>query len=186
MCLLSKTHKAEEVRTYFLELEKILDNYKNHIINGLKNMVELLENNQKEVPSNIKGVVYILRSLKDIDGIYRFGKTVNFKNRLQNYNSANSDKMEVIKIYETDNITGVESCVIGQIKKLRYKKRKDFYQIDLKLLTNIINDCNHMTLKYKKKISNNVKKNSTHIMNGGDQLNYYLYIMPQYNNHTIE
>ena len=29
MCLLSRTKKAEEVRTYYLELEKLLNNYKN-------------------------------------------------------------------------------------------------------------------------------------------------------------
>ena len=31
MCLLSKTNKAEEVRTYFIELEKLILNYKNYI-----------------------------------------------------------------------------------------------------------------------------------------------------------
>ena len=47
LCLLSKTKKAEEVRTYYLELEKLLNNYKNYIIEGLKKTVEILENNQK-------------------------------------------------------------------------------------------------------------------------------------------
>ena len=28
LCLLSKTKKAEEIRTYFLELEKLINNYK--------------------------------------------------------------------------------------------------------------------------------------------------------------
>ena len=36
LCLLSRTKKAEEVRTYFLELEKLIGNYKDYIINGLK------------------------------------------------------------------------------------------------------------------------------------------------------
>ena len=35
MCLLSKTNKAEEVRTYFIELEKLILNYKNYIIEFL-------------------------------------------------------------------------------------------------------------------------------------------------------
>lgn len=29
LCMLSKTKKAEEIRTYFLELEKLIHNYKN-------------------------------------------------------------------------------------------------------------------------------------------------------------
>ena len=56
MCLLSRTKKAEEVRTYYLELEKLLNNYKDYIIEGLQKTVEILENNQKEVPKNIKGL----------------------------------------------------------------------------------------------------------------------------------
>jgi len=53
MCLLSRTKKAEEVRTYYLELEKLLNNYKNYIIDGLQKTVEIFENNQKEVPSSL-------------------------------------------------------------------------------------------------------------------------------------
>jgi phage anti-repressor protein len=159
LCLLSKTKKAEEVRTYYLELENMLNNYKNYIIKGLKNTVEILENNQREIPKNTNGVVYILRSLKDINGVYRFGQTNDFKKRLNNYNSHNSDKMKVVKIYETKNIEKVESCVIGQIKELRYKKRKDFYQIDLKLLTKLIKDCKNLTLKYKNTVNNSYDNN---------------------------
>ena len=66
------------MRTYFIELEKLIGNYKNYIIEGLKKTITILENNQKEVSSNIKGVVYVLRSSKHIDGIYRFDQTEDF------------------------------------------------------------------------------------------------------------
>ena len=104
LCLLSKTNKAEEVRTYFLELEKLIGHYKNYIIEGLKKTIQILENNTKEVSQKIKGTVYIIRSIKDINGLYRFGQTEDFKKRLANYNSSNSDKMEVMYIYETSII----------------------------------------------------------------------------------
>ena len=104
LCLLSKTNKAEEVRTYFLELEKLIGHYKNYIIEGLKKTIQILENNTKEVSQKIKGTVYIIRSIEDINGIYRFGQTEDFKKRLANYNSSNSDKMEVMYIYETSII----------------------------------------------------------------------------------
>lgn len=173
LCLLSKTSKAEEVRTYFIELEKLLNNYKNYIIKGLKTTIKILENNQKPIPENIKASVYVLKSPKDVDGIYRFGKTSDFKQRLQNYNSSNSDKMEVVYIYETKDATKIENCVIAQIKDLRYKKRKDFYQIDLNVLKSIIKDCNNLTLSYKKKISASKNKDN---QKGGDNDNFYLYI----------
>jgi phage anti-repressor protein len=178
LCLLSKTKKAEEIRTYYLELEKLINNYKNYIIEGLQKTVDILENNQKEIPNldKIKGTVYILQSPKDIDGLYRFGQSEDFKKRLQNYNSANSDKMIVKFIYETKYAIKIENCVLAQIKELRYKKRKDFYQIDLKLLKTLIKDCSELTLKYKRRINNNnIKKNN--VQDGGDKIdNLYLYI----------
>jgi phage anti-repressor protein len=171
LCLLSRTTKAEEVRTYFIELEKLISNYKNYIIEGLKKTISILENNQKEIPPNIKGVVYVLRSPKDINGIYRFGQTEDFKKRLANYNSANSDKMEVVYIFETKNSKNIQDCVIAQIKQHRYKKRKDFYEIDINLLKNLIKDCTDMTKKYSKSLT---KKQV-----GGNEskLNLFLYIM---------
>jgi len=172
ICLLSKTKKGEEVRTYFIELEKLINNYKNYIIDALKSTVHILENNQKSIPTNIKGVIYILKSPKDIDGIYRFGKTLDFKNRLANYNSANSDKMEVLFIFETKNTQQIEDCVISQIKQFRYKKRKDFYQININIIKQLISSCNQLTLKFKKKLS----KTNTINKIGGTPNNIFLYI----------
>ena len=174
LCLLSKTKKGEEVRTYFIELEKLINNYKNYIINGLKSTVQILENNQKPIPQNIKSVIYILKSPKDIDGIYRFGKTKDFYNRLKNYNSSNSDKMKVLFIFETKNTQQIEDCVISQIKQYRYKKRKDFYQINIDIIKKIINSCNQLTLKFKHKInkSNIGEKNKI----GGESNNIFIYI----------
>ena len=174
LCLLSKTKKGEEVRTYFIELEKLINNYKNYIIDGLKNTVKILENNQKPIPKNIKGVIYILKSPKDIDGIYRFGKTQDFYNRIANYNSSNSDKMQVLFIFETKNIQQIEDCVISQIKQYRYKKRKDFYQINIDIIKQIINSCNELTLKFKNKI-NKSNKNIKNII-GGKSDNIFIYI----------
>jgi phage anti-repressor protein/uncharacterized Fe-S cluster protein YjdI len=170
LCLVSKTKKSEEVRTYFIELEKILDKYKSYIINAMKKQIEVLENNQKELPNNTASMVYILKSPKDIEGIYRFGKTDDFKKRLQNYNSANSDKMEIVLIYETKCATEVEDCVIAQIKKYRYRKRKDFYEVNIDIIKEIINTCDKMALKYKKKIEKSKKQD------GGSTNNLYLYI----------
>lgn len=174
LCLLSKTKKGEEVRTYYIELEKLINQYKNYIIDGLKSTIKILENNQKPIATtNIKSIIYILRSPKDIDGIYRFGRTGDFKNRLANYNSANSDKMEVLFIFETKNTEQIESCVISQIKQHRYKKRKDFYQINIDIIKEIISSCNQLTLKFKKKIN----KSTKNISGGGiNENNIFLYI----------
>ena len=136
----------------------------------MKKQISVLENNQKELPNNSESMIYILKSPKDIDGIYRLGKTNDFKKRLQNYNSANSDKMEVVMVYETKCASEVENCVISQIKKYRYKKRKDFYEVNVDIIKEIINSCDKMTLKYKKRIEKSKQQN------GGSINNLYLYI----------
>ena len=40
-------------------------------------------------------------------------------------------------IYETKNAKKIEACVLAQIKELRYKKRKDFYEINIDILKKI-------------------------------------------------
>lgn len=173
LCLLSKTKKGEVVRTYFIELEKLINNYKNYIIDGLKYTIKVLENNQKPIPKNIKGVVYVLKSPKDIDGIYRFGKTKDFNNRLINYNYANSDKMQVMFIFVNKNTQQIEDYVISQIKQFRYKKRKDFYQINIDIIKQLIDYKNQLTLKFKHKIN---KSTNTNNKIGGNSYNIFIYI----------
>ena len=57
--MLSKTKKAEEVRTYFIEVEKLMNKYKDYIIDALNKKVGILENNQKTIPNNKNSVIYI-------------------------------------------------------------------------------------------------------------------------------
>lgn len=146
----SKTKKAEEVRTYFIELEKHIDKYKNHIIEALNKQVNTLNNNQKPKVANKDGVIYVLKSDKDIEGIYRIGKTKKFRERKQVHDSSHPDDMEIAFIYETKNIDEVENCLKAVLKSKQYRKRKEFYQIDENTLKELIDMCDCMTLKVKK------------------------------------
>ncbi len=64
--MLSKTKKAEEVRTYFIEVEKLMNKYKNYIIESLNKKINILENNQKDIPNTKNGVIYVLKTDYDI------------------------------------------------------------------------------------------------------------------------
>ena len=77
-----------------------------------------------------------------------------------------------MKDNETKDSKKVQDCVIAQIKPLRYKKRKDFYEIDINVLKNIINDCIELTHKYKKSLTKNTKQD-------GGTIKLYLYINSQ-------
>lgn len=83
--------------------------------------------------------------------------------------------MKILFIFETKNTQQIEDCVISQIKQFRYKKRKDFYQINIDIIKQLINSCNQLTLKFKQKIYKSDKTNNIN-KNGGSSENIFLYI----------
>jgi phage anti-repressor protein len=170
LCMMSRTKKAEEVRTYFIQLEKHIDKYKDYIINGLSKRIGILENNQKAKPKLNSGVVYVLKALTDIDGLYRIGKTKRFANRIKSHNSSHPDDMEIILVYETEYIDEVETCLKNALKTKQYRRRKEFYEIDIDILKQMLKQCECVSLIARKK---QCKK----FQDGG----LYLYVVPNNN-----
>jgi superfamily II DNA or RNA helicase/phage anti-repressor protein len=157
LCMLSKTEKAEEVRTYFIEIEKLMNKYKDYIIEALNKKVGILDNNQKPIPDNKNGIIYILKTDKDIVDLYKIGKTQKFKERIRTHNSSHIDNVDIVHIYETKYIDEVEKCLKNVLTTRQYRKRKEFYQIDLDVLKELINNCNNMSLKVRK-VNKNIKQ----------------------------
>lgn len=156
LCMLSRTAKAEEVRLYFLEMERLLHKYYNDIQESLEKQIGILKENQKP-KLNIKGgIMYILEAQnneeKDIKKIkkYKIGKTINAANRLNTYNSGNANDVNPIWIMKTDDIDAVEKCVKAVCESARYRKHKEIYEIDEDVLKKVITDCDILV--------NNVKK----------------------------
>ena len=151
---MSKTKKAYEVRNYFIQVEKLVDKYKNYIIEGLKDKVQQLENNQKPKINPTKGIVYIIQAADGV-GFYKIGKTANKKARLQNYNTDKANDISFLYEYEADDIHEVEKCIKKYGKKYQYRKHKEIYKVNINTLKDLIADCdkfeNKMTIKYKNK-----------------------------------
>ena len=152
LCMLSKTAKAEHVRTYFIEVEAHLDKYKTYIIKGLHNKISKYETELKPTPTpTTKGAIYVLKTSEDIDGIYKIGRTKNFAERLKVHQSSHPDKLEIKYVYETNNIESVESCLKDLLKDKKYRKRREFYEIDIDVLKQLIKNCDCLTLAVKNK-----------------------------------
>ena len=149
LCMSSRTKKAEEVRTYFIEIEKHIDKYKNYIIDGLSVKVGNLETQIKPIYNPKKGVIYVLDSNADVADVYKLGKSKEFKNRLKVHQSSQSEKIKVKLIYESNDIDSVETCLKGVLKSSEYKKNKEFYQIKLDDLKKLIKGCDDLRLKAK-------------------------------------
>lgn len=149
LCMLSRTKKAEEVRSYYLALEKHIDKYKDHIIEALDKKISVLENNQKPLKKIKSGIIYVLKTDLDIDGLYRIGKAKKFKKRFMEHNSSHADNVEIMLIFETNDIDSVESCLKLALKTKQYRRRKEFYQTDLNSIKELLEDCEKLILKGK-------------------------------------
>ena len=157
-CLMTKSSKGEDVRRYFIEIEKALFKYQNYIIQGLQNKIKKLENNQKPKINPKKGVVYIFKALNEETTLYRIGRTINLKKRLNSHNSPLANDLELILIHEADNIVELEKCIKMMMKQSQYRKYKEVYQVNLKIIKKTIKKCeddineiNNDIIKFNKK-----------------------------------
>jgi phage anti-repressor protein len=175
ICMLTKSSKGEEVRSYYIQLEKHIDKYKDNIINDLRSRVKVLETNMKpfEIPKE-EGVIYVLNTHEDIglNDIYKLGISEDFKKRLMTHHSSHADNVEVKHIYKTSDVKGVERCLRSVLRERQYRKKKEFYQIDLESLKQIIENCGNTLLLVKK---------SKPVKSGGGNKddkdgNYYIYL----------
>jgi len=172
ICMLTKSSKGEEVRTYYIQLEKHIDKYKDNIINDLRSRVKVLERNMKpiEIPKD-EGVVYVLETRESVglNDLYKLGISTDFKSRLTTHHTSHADNVEVKHIYKTSDVKGVERCLKAVLREKQYRKKKEFFQIDLDSLKAIIDKCGDALSLVKK----------SRITNGGgntSKSNYYIYL----------
>jgi phage anti-repressor protein len=143
LCMMSRAKNAEMVRTYFIEVESIFLRYKENLIEGLQNDIKRLENNQKPKARYKKGdgYIYVFKASPYNDDILRIGSTRNLRQRLANHTSSHADELEVLYIYKTEDVKGVETCVKGFIDENKYRKNKEVYEVDLNYVKKIIGKC---------------------------------------------
>jgi len=149
--MMSRTEKAEEVRNYFIALEEHLDKYKGYIISALNKKVEKYEKELKPTPEITSNkVIYVLKTNQDIEDVYKLGRSKEFKNRLATHQSSQPEKLDIVYVYETEMIEKVENCLKGLLKDKGYRKRKEFYEIDINILKQLIKTCDCMSLAVRK------------------------------------
>ncbi len=151
-CLMTKSKKGNEIRNYFLDIEEILYKFKDYIIKGLQDKIKKLENNQKPLINPKKGVIYVFRAFDNNDNentLYKIGRTFNLKKRLSNYNAGLSDNLELVLIYEADNIIQLEKCIKISMKEAQYRKYKEIYEINIDIIKEVIKICNSNLVQVK-------------------------------------
>lgn len=82
--------------------------------------------------------------------MFKIGKSKKFLKRLLSHNSVESDDIEIIMLYETDNIKQVEKCVKNALLTKQYRKRKEIYQVDVDIIKEVIESCDNIINKVNK------------------------------------
>jgi phage anti-repressor protein len=152
ICMVSRTKKAEEVRTYFIELEKHIDKYKDVIIE------KYIANHTSQQTEIKGGVIYLLNTDLNLPNVYKIGKTIDFKSRLKTHQSSTVDNIKVVKVYKTRDIDNVEKCLKQYLKEKQYKKYKEFYQVDKEIVTKLFKVCDKATLSARNILKSHEQK----------------------------
>ncbi len=193
-CLMTKSKKGDDIRHYFIEIEKALFKYQHYIIKGLEDKINKLEGNsrttcmssiedcQKPKINPEKGVIYVFRALNTDLTLYKIGRTTNLKKRLKSHNSSSANDLEVLIIYEAENIIQLEKCVKILMKKARlqanaqYRKYKEVYQVDLSIIKSAIKDCDSKLVEINNEIMKKNKKggNAKKLISEDDKIFLYM------------
>jgi phage anti-repressor protein len=183
ICMLSASAKSEEVRTYFIKIEKLLDKYKQVIIDELNKKVGILEQNQKPKINPKRGVIYVIRSSKTTEDIFKLGRSKRFLARLMAHNSIEADDIEIMLLYQTNNIVQVENCVKNALRTKQYRKRKEIYEVDMDTIKQVISGCDDIISKVK-----NTKKTKTklNIVNDNNKKNLFMFFLEKTETNKIE
>jgi phage anti-repressor protein/predicted GIY-YIG superfamily endonuclease len=166
LCMRSRTAKSQLVRTYYVELEKLIEKYSADFTEKLQERIRQLENNQKPqgASARTKGVIYVVKVSDDKASVFKLGRSKDFKKRLQAHNSARMDDVDVIYVFETDMIEEVERCCKAMLVKKQYRKIKEVYQVDIDIIKSVINGCAELALKTQYKMSKPSKMTGGYFM----------------------
>jgi phage anti-repressor protein len=131
LCMMSESKKANLIRTYHIDLEKLIVKYKEEIVNDLDKQMNIKKNSNKELFENDpqeddKGLIYIL---KVRDGIYKLKYISEKKNKTKKY------KLPIVFIFKIENYIEAHIDEIKKnLNKYIYKNKTRTYKIDLELL----------------------------------------------------
>jgi phage anti-repressor protein len=171
LIMLSRTKKAEIVRTYFIDVETQFLRYKDQLMEGLKSNIERLQtdlnpNKNNNNLENSNGYIYVIKASDEIDNLFKVGRAKNIKTRLFSYQTGKAHNVELLYLLSVHNMKDAEKCIKSQLKEFQYRTRREIYQVPLNMLKKFIDKCNEfdgLKKEYKKKQN----------LSGGNNNNYY-------------
>jgi phage anti-repressor protein len=150
LCMRSRSLKAEEVRSYFIELDDFIAHYSDQISDGIiRDIEKVVKRVNKNPNTDGPGYIYAIRASSKVKGLVKVGETKNLIDRLKTYNTGRAEDVELLYAFKVQQRKQVEMCIKGLMENKRYQKRKEIYEVDLDILKRIINGCNKMSMEMK-------------------------------------
>lgn len=134
LCMLSRSKKGETVRSYFIDIENTFIKYRRQTLEG----IQLDMQRTKFKPET--GYVYVLRVDEDRD-LIKLGSTNDMNKRMSVYKTGRGREMEVLYLYETDNLRQIEGCVKAWLQGKQYFNKQEIYAVDVDVLKKLITQC---------------------------------------------
>ena len=164
LCMRSRGKMAEDVRTYFIELEGLVLKYKDHMMAGMQAEIDRLERgdarhaSNKKQPGNVPvgGYLYVVRASERMSNIFKIGRSKNLRRRLREHQSSRADDLEVMFVFRTENVEAVEACTHGTLLKRKKKTFHEIFECDIDVIKAVVRGCERMQdsilkLEYKAK-----------------------------------
>jgi len=144
---------GNQVREYFIQVESLLNKYKDYIIQGMQEKITKLEKDQKPKVNPESGVIYIFKTANITENsLYKIGRTTDLKKRLQSHQSPLAHDIEVLFYYESNNIIEIESCIKALMKKYQYRKYKEVYKINIDIIKSLVESCDKIIIDTEQKV----------------------------------
>jgi len=149
VCMLSRSKKSNDVRRYYVEVEKHLILYRKEIINDIHKQIGIKTMNQKIMKDNKKkSLIYVLKVDTKSD-IYKIGKTKDLKKRIQNYNVGRVKEYEIVYVMKTHLIDEIEKCIKKNLIKHAIKfNSQELIKLNLERIKETIEYCSRMEIAF--------------------------------------
>lgn len=158
LCMRSNSKRAEEVRTYFIQLESLLVKYKSFIIEGMrkeqKEYEKALRPRSKE---DHAGYIYVLKASPKND-MYKIGQTQDLYKRLATYKTGSLEEIEPVLKFRTDNYKKTEACLKLMLDEAKVRKYREIYEINIDVIKMLIEKCDGMAANVRVWTSNKPSK----------------------------
>lgn len=162
LCMISRSKKADVIRRFYIELEKLVIQYKDIIVKDVNEQLGIKQLNAEIIQKNKKkGLVYVLRldntqtNNDDENFEAKIGHTQDLQQRMRQYNVGRVNELPIALVYLSDDADGLEECLKNCLNQYQIKNNTETFLISVGLVKETIKYCNRsksILLKSNKKL----------------------------------